>query len=234
MIKMKNGFTLSEVLITLTVVGVLAALVIPGLIKDTTNRAMIASLQGTVGNLTNAVQNELVRTGSKDISTTDIYLKPDEFLKNLNAIRTAKDGSLFPSVQYTNYNKGAFTANSCKASAMLKNGVRICHVDNDGPAYGKDMTNSKVWQQYLIDVNGPDGPNVSGLDLFGVVVYNTDTMNSHVGDVGGIYLDYIPSEEAEKHDAKKCKSNASSTSAFNCYLLLEQSGFDPKYLENEK
>ena len=57
MIKIKSGFTLSEVLITLTVVGVLAALVIPGLIKDTTNRAMISSLQGTVGNITNAVQN---------------------------------------------------------------------------------------------------------------------------------------------------------------------------------
>ena len=118
MIKIKSGFTLSEVLITLTVVGVLAALVIPGLIKDTTNRAMISSLQGTVGNITNAVQNELVRTGAKDITSTDIYLKPNEFLKNLNAIRTAKDGSLFPSEQYTNYNKGVFTANSCKASAI--------------------------------------------------------------------------------------------------------------------
>ena len=29
----------------------------------TPNRAMISSLQGTVGNITNAVQNELVRTG---------------------------------------------------------------------------------------------------------------------------------------------------------------------------
>lgn len=229
MIKMKNGFTLSEVLITLTVVGVLAALVIPGLIKDTTNRAMISSLQGTVGNITNAVQNELVRTGAKDITSTDIYLKPDEFLKNLNAIRTAKDGSLFPSVQYTNYNKGAFSIDGCKASAILKNGVRVCHVNNDGPSQNK-----VVWQQYLIDVNGSDGPNIAGLDLFGVVVYNTDSFNSHVGDVGGIYLDYMPSDLIEQYGINKCKSYASSTSAFNCYLLLEQSGFDPKYLENEK
>lgn len=232
MIKIKSGFTLSEVLITLTVVGVLAALVIPGLIKDTTNRAMISSLQGTVGNITNAVQNELVRTGAKDITSTDIYLKPNEFLKNLNAIRTAKDGSLFPSEQYTNYNKGVFTANSCKASAILENGVRVCQTTNDRPADAADP--EKVyWQQYLIDVNGPDGPNVSGLDLFGIVVYNTDTMNSHVGDVGGIYQSSSNNSEDDKNK-NTCKSNASSTSAFNCYLLLEQSGFDPKYLENEK
>ncbi len=232
MIKMKNGFTLSEVLITLTVVGVLAALVIPGLIKDTTNRAMIASLQGTVGDLTNAVQNELVKTGAKDITSTDIYLKPDEFLKNLNTIRTTKDGSLFPSVQYTNYNKGAFTANSCKASAILKNGVRICQTTSDRPADAAD-TNKVYWQQYLVDINGSDGPNVSGLDLFGVVIYNTDTMNSHVGDVGGIYQSSSSASEDKKNE-KTCKANTSSTSAFNCYLLLEQSGFDPKYLENEK
>lgn len=230
MIKIKKcGFTLSEVLITLTVVGVLAVLVIPGLIKDTTNKAMISTLQGTVGNLTNAVQNELVKTGAKDITATDIYLKPDEFLKNLNSVKTAKDGSLFPSVQYMNYNKSTFTANTCKASAILKNGVSICQTTDDGPSQTK-----VDWQQYLIDVNGKDGPNTSGFDLFGVVLYNNDTMNSHVGDVGGIYHDYMPSDVIEKNNVKKCKSYASVTSAFNCYLLLEQSGFDPKYLDNEK
>ena len=46
MIKIKkDGFTLSEVLITLTIVGVLALLIVPGLIKDVNNKAMMSLLQ---------------------------------------------------------------------------------------------------------------------------------------------------------------------------------------------
>ena len=40
----KKGFTLSEALITLSVIGTLALLVLPGIIKDTTNKASIALL----------------------------------------------------------------------------------------------------------------------------------------------------------------------------------------------
>ena len=56
MIKIKkDGFTLSEVLVTLAVVGTLAILVLPGLIKDTNNKAMMSNLQSAVSTLNNAV-----------------------------------------------------------------------------------------------------------------------------------------------------------------------------------
>ena len=56
MIKIKHkAFTLSEVLITLAVVGTLAALVVPGLIKDYNSKANMAMLQNMVANLQSAV-----------------------------------------------------------------------------------------------------------------------------------------------------------------------------------
>ena len=61
MIKIKrNGFTLPEVLITLTIVGALAALVLPGVIKNAQMRANMALLQSTVVNLSDVVQQELI------------------------------------------------------------------------------------------------------------------------------------------------------------------------------
>ena len=52
MIKIKkDGFTLSEVLITLAVVGTLAVMVLPGLIKDANNKAMVTLLQSTLSNI---------------------------------------------------------------------------------------------------------------------------------------------------------------------------------------
>ena len=60
MIKIKHkAFTLSEVLITLAVVGTLAALVVPGLIKDYNSKANMAMLQNMVANLQSAVQTEI-------------------------------------------------------------------------------------------------------------------------------------------------------------------------------
>ncbi len=62
MIKIKkNGFTLSEMLITLSVVGLLGVLVLPGLIKDTTSKASITLLQSTVSSINDAVQNEIMK-----------------------------------------------------------------------------------------------------------------------------------------------------------------------------
>ena len=63
MIKIKkDGFTLSEVLITLAVVGTLAVMVLPGLIKDANNKAMVTLLQSTLSNISSAIQTEVVNT----------------------------------------------------------------------------------------------------------------------------------------------------------------------------
>ena len=44
---MKKGFTLSEILITLTIVGVVAALTVPAVMKNYRNRLYVAQLQKT-------------------------------------------------------------------------------------------------------------------------------------------------------------------------------------------
>lgn len=93
MIKIKkDGFTLSEVLITLTIVGVLALLIVPGLIKDVNNKAMMSLLQGTVTNINDIVQTELVNTRARKLSDTDIYNNPRKFLERLDYSKSQGTG----------------------------------------------------------------------------------------------------------------------------------------------
>ena len=85
MIKIKkNGFTLSEMLITLSVVGLLGVLILPGLIKDTTSKASITLLQSTVSNINDAVQNEIIRTRATNLVNTYIFSDTEKFLKSLD------------------------------------------------------------------------------------------------------------------------------------------------------
>ena len=67
---MKNlGFTLAEVLITLGIIGVVAALTAPQLVTNSRNEATCSKLATTVSNLENAFQNAMVQeeaTGLKD------------------------------------------------------------------------------------------------------------------------------------------------------------------------
>ena len=51
---MKKGFTLSEILITLTIVGVVAALTVPAVMKNYRNKMYTAALQKTYNQLSDA------------------------------------------------------------------------------------------------------------------------------------------------------------------------------------
>ena len=48
---MKKGFTLSEVLVTMGIVGLISALTIPAIMKDYKNKVMAASIEKTYSQL---------------------------------------------------------------------------------------------------------------------------------------------------------------------------------------
>lgn len=209
-----KGFTLSETLITLSIVGILAVLVIPGLIKDSINRAMVSTLKSTVANLNDAIENEIINKRALNMEDTDLYKAPDKFLKNFDISEIAinnKANSLFAG-SYKTISGNSSNITKMKASATLKNGVVIGIPESYDPE-------SKSRGIY-IDTNGKKGPNIYGVDCFIVYIINkSDTAKGfHAGDVGCATL-YSTRIEA-------CK-----TTGANCYCALERTGFDPKYLE---
>ena len=66
----KKGFTLAEVLITLGIVGVVAALTAPALVLSSRNQANAARLSVIVSNLETALQNMIIQEDADNIYNT--------------------------------------------------------------------------------------------------------------------------------------------------------------------
>jgi prepilin-type N-terminal cleavage/methylation domain-containing protein len=216
MIKVKCcGFTLSEVLITLSIVGILAVLILPNLIKDTNNKANMALLQNTVGNINNAVQQELIRTKSKTIEGTDIVLNPSKFLKRSFDYTKdeyySSDGTL-SGVSYKTINGDNRSVTNLDAAVNLSNGVSI-----------GISTSSEDNVGVIIDLNGSNPPNIIGVDYFALQISTKNSDGVHVGDVGASRYD--------EYSDSKLKTDCKNGDANRCYALVERSGFDPNYLE---
>lgn len=209
----KYGFTLSEVLITLAIVGVLAVLIIPGLIKDTNNRAMVSLLEGTTSILANSIQNELIANGTMNVQDTNVYNNPMEFMKKRLDVKNDDENKCY-GTEYRSINGGTITPTK-ESPVMLSNGVAV------------DILTGSKDENYLpvgIDLNGTQPPNIAGVDLWTIyIVLKTDTTNGRrSGDIGSNH-NYNNPDNA----LALCKGGNPGA----CYTLLELKGFDSKYLE---
>jgi type II secretory pathway pseudopilin PulG len=232
MLKIKKpAFTLSETLLTLSVIGVLGALVLPGVIKDSINKANIALLQSTVSQLNDAVQTELVKANVTNIADTIVYKSPDVFLRRTFDVAETCTGAT-PNSCYANTSTGYKTYSGSSTSlvysrkaVLLTNGVTIDIL----------TTATTVGENYIpisIDLNGPKTPNVLGVDRHLLCLAKTSDINSgrQVGNVGGcIRPGAGTTATANSTLISKCKSGNTEV----CYYLLEQSGFDSNYLEKK-
>lgn len=228
-----NAFTLSEALITLAVVGILAVLVIPGLIKDVNNKAMMSLLSSTVTNLNDIVQTELTRSGASNIEDTDIWNKTDEFLKRTLDVVTVCSGATpnecyGKTSEYKNLNGTLVGLWATNQAVLLKSGVVIDII--------KDQKSQFTNQVPIgLDLNGSKEPNITGVDRHIVcLTLKTDLEKPdeiyHIGDVGACLRNSAKStaKESKKKALSLCKSGKTEA----CYYLVELTGFDHNYVTN--
>lgn len=222
MIKIKkDGFTLSEVLITLAVIGTLAVMVLPGLIKDSSNKAMVTLLQSTLSNISSAIQTEVVNTRTSNLDDTDIIKDPEAFFKkylDVKRVCTNANPCMYTSTnsdsKYKNYNTlngGTISASSYDTTILLNTGVVV----------GIQGTT------IAIDLNGLSDPNTVGIDRWIFDIQKKTDLNAepptHVGEMGGRDGYRITTKASLKSSCKTGNAPA-------CYTLLERSGFDPDYI----
>lgn len=227
MIKIKNNaFTLSEVLITLAVIGVLVVLVLPGLVKDMNSKAMMAMLQTVVADLNSITQTEITKTGTSDLDNTDIKQNPEKFFQKLDVVSSSSNADNFPSLSgYKTLGGASLSLNTgCYASAKLKTGVKLC-MSKFTPAMSG--TETKKASTVFIDLNGDNPPNIAGVDFYAVYIYPVTVVNDsttqpkHLGDIGG-----VPTNTPE---GQSCNKNNGNYTPIGCYSQAEQSGFDHNY-----
>ena len=191
--KIKKGFTLAEVLITLAIIGVVASMTIPGLINnlDIDRKANEASLRKMITALNDATKM-IVMTETRNHSMTgtmsDVRFS---YTKYLNVIKTCKSGESYSDCDdsnvatgksnYTdkNGNEIAFTTDMSTQTGdifMLADGTFIivkilgntCN-ETVKALYDRDLgpkTVKNACGYVIADVNGVKGPNKPGVDRY--------------------------------------------------------------------
>lgn len=173
---MKNGFTLAEVLVTLGILGVIAAMTLPLVFGKYKKVETVSRLQKVYANLNNALrQAEADYESSKywdDVSGTeganmyfDTYLNP--YLKVLERCRRNK-------VKACNYSSvmpwKRLNGDGDEYHVVLENSInaRISFILNDGVfvsyIFGSGYDNND--KRVIVDLNGPRLPNKFGIDTF--------------------------------------------------------------------
>ena len=190
--KKKLAFTLAEVLITLGIIGVVAAITIPMLRSAFYEKQTVSRLLETQSILSQAIKSAEEEygevggwdiTGQNEASAKVIADKIKPFLKlALDCGGMDAEGKCFSSSYYkfldgTNHYE-LYTVSLSKYKLMLLNGTSFAVQ----PLFG-NLNNFQI----NIDVNGPSKPNIVGKDLF-LFQYNGETRSLYpMGAPSSIY-----------------------------------------------
>ena len=163
--KNKHGFTLAEVLITIGIIGVVAAITIPSLISAYQKRSTESRLKQAYSVLTNALKmsttdpdfdfEDAAGNGEYDLYENDKYgIFKEYFVPYLQGVSTIeKNNNLW--IAKTPEGRETFAAN-------FKNG---CYCINNGMCF-RMISYGRVYYYIVVDLNGPSRPNVVGKDVF--------------------------------------------------------------------
>ncbi len=233
---MKKGFTLSEVLITLGIVGVVAVLTVPGVMKNYKNRLYTAQLQKAYAQIADSVQAMM-----NDQHVDNLY---ESTIANPNSCTNANNGICEKGVgvflnnyfkvskrncksddktkrciagtgqgSYTTINSNAASAIDTEYCIQNTNGAAIC---------GQwDATNKMV--HLLVDVNGTASPNMVGRDLFAIDIKSDGSLS----DYGSNSPD--PTVTANKTTCDDSSSGSLNSLASGCLNTIINAGWKMEY-----
>jgi len=165
------AFTLAEVLITLGIIGVIAALTIPTLIKKTNDKETIVALKKAYSILSSSYTLAVQENGSPETWTKDplAVLKP--YLKVSKDCSDFSTGCFGPGVTYKLLNGGDDAAYDTggQTGLILVDGTTLMYqVDSSTctkPVGSSDSLQSECGQIY-VDINGNKKPNQWGVDAY--------------------------------------------------------------------
>lgn len=157
-----NAYTLSEVLITLGIIGVISAITIPAVIAEFQHQQYLTSLKKAYSILQQAENNIFVDYGMNSVylcAGNDSYCLGDIYKQYLKTISSEKY------VPNSNSEK-CFGANAGLLNSTEKH---YCITTSDGIIYDFDMeysTNSAHRALINVDINGTKKPNIFGKDRY--------------------------------------------------------------------
>ena len=181
----KIAFTLSEVLIVIVIIGIVAAITLPSVINNTNKQEYVSRLQKTYSNLSQATNRIIAEEGSfkgtdGGWNTSSSALR-DMYKKYLNNVKECDNHtSCIPDIiDYKNLNgtsnNGMYHLTNNYDGIVLQDGTFLsflsssgCNFDQETYCGDKDMCGV-----IHVDINGSKKPNQWGRDAFRFYISET-------------------------------------------------------------
>ena len=176
------AFTLIEILITMSIVGVIAILTIPNVANNIYSRTYITGLQATIKTLNDAIGSMKVREKVTSLEDSSIVTDPIDFFTTYIRISEQCYTGDYSSCFAQSYKSidGTFTGGVgmeyVDSIALLPTGAAIALLPSSVNSSG-----TLVMSGFYVDVNGPEKPNIIGRDFFYVTI---DAVKGTVGASG--------------------------------------------------
>ena len=165
----KGAFTLAEVLITLGIIGVVAAMTMPSLIQNYQEKATVTKLKKCYSLVSQAYVSILNDEGGSDtLQAGDDLEMMEKFGKYLKYQKTCgRNKGCFPNVTYKSVTGNGYSKweddTTDRSRAILTDGTLIMF--NKSAMWGGNEGNY-LYAQIYVDINGFKGPNQLGRDFF--------------------------------------------------------------------
>ena len=183
-----NGFTLAEVLITLGIIGIVAAMTLPSLIANYRSKVAVTQLKKMYSVMSQAMLFKIQQEGD-DSSLFELQDADDQSIKNWYLT------NLKPYIKVTNecFNKSGCWADTPtkflngNTATLNRRGVGVgnnivvfntvdgyainldAYGNDQGRSFGVKISNTS-YLVVLIDINGKKLPNIIGKDIFAFVL----------------------------------------------------------------
>ncbi len=174
---MKKGFTLAEVLITLAIIGVVAALTIPSVVKNYQKTQTISKLKKVYSSLSQAFNQSQAENGMYQTWETGTYPGAYEYFEKYwkPYLKVQKRCTSYSDCGYESNTPWKNIKNGAVGEVLISTNYRTTFIMQDGTLinlYVAGGANSAPESTIYVDLNNSKEPNRYGRDLF--VFYRTE------------------------------------------------------------
>ena len=243
---MKKAFTLAEVLITLGIIGVVAALTLPSIVQNYQKRSLEVATQKFYSAMSQAIKQYMADEGVDDLRQSSLSV--DEESKDYDIEIEGQSDKFFQKYLKAQICEEGCFADNYKTQAdeissdvgklaeykgsigryVLPDGMVVD--SHDWGVLGTNLTPGYIY----VDINGRKGPNKIGYDLWSISVYRDGVI-----DEGGLTPECRKNNECFYDETPKiirdyrfeaCKSNNAVTSNYGgCFGHFLENGFKFDY-----
>jgi len=169
------GFTLAEVLITLVIIGVIAAITVPSLINKTNNQETVSRLKKAYSTLAQATNLIIAEEGSIPSWTTTNEKIFNLYKKHLiNAKVCSQSQGCFEqgNMKWESGDVYTYNWNDSSNKLVLADGMQLLFSDAS-PTCHEGLTDYRMNMcgRIFVDTNGQKKPNTFGKDVFAFIIF---------------------------------------------------------------